>query len=89
MKGMFLRRIFQWRERTVQEQEHQTEREEREHPLDEWSGVDALENMNDEREERQGIQSELEDQPSPDQANEDADEMSREQTHGETARQQR
>jgi hypothetical protein len=34
-----------------------------------------LEGMNNERQEKQGIQSELEDQPSPDQANQDADEM--------------
>lgn len=48
-----------------------------------------LEDMNEERGERQGLQSELEDQPKPEQANQDVDEMAREQSQGKTAQQRR
>ena len=48
-----------------------------------------LEDMNQERGERQGLQSELEDQPNPEQANRDVHEMAREQSQGKTARQRR
>jgi len=60
--------------------EHQDEEIERDHPL---------EGMNDGREERQGLQSELEKQPSHDQGNYRPDELDGEQSQGATAQEQR
>jgi len=73
----------------VQEQQGQMlddDGEERADTLEEMD--DDLKDMNDERGERQGLQSELEDQPGHDQANEDPDQLSDEQTQGDTARQE-